>query len=160
MKEKSHIKKDLIDGVKIKPLKYNIDDRGRLMEILRNDDDIFLKFGQVYITTAYPGVVKAWHAHKYQYDNITCIVGAVKLALYDDREGSPTRGWINEFYLTDLQPILIQIPPLVWHGFKNIGVSETVVLNIPTQPFNHDNPDELRLPPDGVIPYSWELINR
>lgn len=161
MKEDTAMKRELIEGVKVKPLHYNIDDRGRLMEILRVDDEIFMEFGQAYMTTAYPGVVKAWHAHKFQYDNITCLVGAVKLVLYDDREDSPTLGLINEFYLTEHQPLLVQIPPLVWHGFKNIGTKEAVVVNIPTKPYNHDNPDELRRPPhDGDIPYSWKRVDR
>ena len=42
----------MIDGVKVKKLKVVPDDRGRLMEILRSDDDIFQKFGQVYITSS------------------------------------------------------------------------------------------------------------
>ena len=80
----------MIDGVKIKTLKAIPDERGRLMEILRRDDEIFEKFGQVYITTANPGVVKAWHFHKKQRDNFTCVHGKMRLALYDARKKSPT----------------------------------------------------------------------
>jgi dTDP-4-dehydrorhamnose 3,5-epimerase len=56
----------MIDGVKTKKLRVIPDERGWLMEILRNDDEIYNEFGQVYITTAYPEVVKAWHMHKKQ----------------------------------------------------------------------------------------------
>nr|MBP7529564.1 dTDP-4-dehydrorhamnose 3,5-epimerase family protein [Syntrophorhabdaceae bacterium] len=91
----------MIDGVAVKTLNVIPDERGRLMEILRNDDDIFTQFGQVYMTTTYPGVVKAWHYHKKQEDFIACIKGMIKLVLYDDREGSPTRGQIDEFYTGD-----------------------------------------------------------
>ena len=87
----------MIEGVKIKRLKINVDNRGRLMEILRRDDEIFKKFGQVYITTAYPGITKAWHYHKLQSDNFTCITGKIKLVLYDARENSPTHKKIDEF---------------------------------------------------------------
>lgn len=80
----------MIDGVKVKKLKVIPDERGRLMEILRRDDEIFKKFGQVYATTAYPGVVKAWHYHKKQTDNFTCVSGAIRLALYDARPNSNT----------------------------------------------------------------------
>ena len=48
----------MIEGVKVKKLKVIPDERGRLMEILRNDDECYEKFGQVYMTTNYPGVVK------------------------------------------------------------------------------------------------------
>jgi len=80
----------MIDGVKVKKLKIIPDERGRLMEILRSDDEAFKKFGQVYMTTAKPGIAKAWHYHKKQDDNFTCVCGRMKLALYDARAGSPT----------------------------------------------------------------------
>ena len=79
----------MIDGVQVKKLKVIADERGRLMEILRSDDEIFGGFGQVYMTTAYPGVVKAWHYHHEQDDCFTCVKGMMTLVLYDNREGSP-----------------------------------------------------------------------
>jgi dTDP-4-dehydrorhamnose 3,5-epimerase len=75
----------MIEGVKVKNLKVIPDERGRLMEILRCDDDMFVTFGQVYMTTTYPGVVKAWHYHRKQDDFITCVKGMLKLVLFDDR---------------------------------------------------------------------------
>ena len=89
----------MINGVIAKYLKLIPDERGRLMEILRNDDDMFIKFGQVYITTTYPHVVKAWHYHKKQDDFITCIKGMLKLVLFDNKDGSPTKDEINEFFI-------------------------------------------------------------
>ncbi len=151
---------ELIDGVKIKVLKIIPDERGRLMEILRRDDDIFTEFGQVYITTAYPGVVKAWHAHRFQDDNITVIKGMAKIVLCDLREGSSTYKKINEFFVGDYNPVLIHIPKLIWHGFKCISENECIVLNIPTNVYNYEKPDELRLPYNTPeIPYDWERRN-
>jgi dTDP-4-dehydrorhamnose 3,5-epimerase len=148
----------MIDGVKIKKLKVIPDERGWLMEILRSDDDIFEKFGQVYLTTAYPGVVKAWHLHKKQQDNFTCIKGMMKVALYDSRKGSPTHKEINEFFIGERNPTLISVPPLVYHGFKAIGTESAFFLSIPTLPYNYGEPDEYRLPPDSEeIPYDWIL---
>ena len=149
------VTKELIHGVKVKKLKPIPDSRGRLMEILRRDDDIFEEFGQVYMTTAYPGVVKAWHAHEKQKDNLACIKGMVKLVLFDDREDSPTRGSINEFFIGDYNPLLVHIPERVWHGFMNIGDQEALIVNTPTKPYDHDNPDELRKPPHGEVEYDW-----
>ena len=145
----------MIEGVKVKKLRVIPDERGRLMEILRRDDEFFIEFGQVYMTTAYPGVVKAWHAHRLQYDNMTCVKGMIKLVLYDDREGSATRGEINEFFIGEHNPVLVHIPPGVWHGFKNIGLEECIVINVPTKTYNYERPDELRKPAHGVIPYDW-----
>ncbi len=148
----------MIEGVKVKKLKVLADDRGRLMEILRADDEIFIKFGQVYMTTAYPGVIKGWHFHKLQTDNFAVVKGMIKLALYDSRDTSPTRGELNEFFLGEHSPILVQIPNLVYHGFKCIGMEEAIVINCVTEPYNAKEPDEIRLDPfDKSIPYDWNL---
>jgi dTDP-4-dehydrorhamnose 3,5-epimerase len=148
----------MIEGVKTKNLKVVPDERGWLMEILRNDDEVFKNFGQVYLTTAYPDVVKAWHYHKKQTDNFTCIKGMMKVALYDDRAGSRTFGEINEFFVGDNNPMLISVPPLVYHGFKAIGIETAYFLSVPTLAYNYKEPDEFRLPADtDKIPYDWLL---
>jgi len=147
----------MIHGIKVKKLKVIPDERGRLMEILRSDDpEMFEKFGQVYITTAYPGVVKAWHYHTKQADHFCVVKGMMKVVLYDDREGSPTRGEINEFFMGDFNPILLKIPPGVLHGFKGISEDEAVCVNIPTEVYRYDQPDEYRRSShDPSIPYDW-----
>ena len=146
----------MINGVKVKKLKVIPDDRGRLMEILRKDDDIFERFGQVYMTTAKPGVVKSWHYHKKQDDNFTCVHGKIKLVLYDARKKSPTYKEINEFILGMEEPILVRIPKLVYHGFKCVSDCEAIVINTPTKAYDHKRPDEYRIDPyDNDIPYDW-----
>ncbi|MFH1229161.1 MAG: dTDP-4-dehydrorhamnose 3,5-epimerase family protein [Candidatus Aenigmatarchaeota archaeon] len=147
----------MIQGVVIKSLKVIKDDRGWLMEILRCDDPQFKRFGQVYITTAYDGVVKAWHRHKKQTDNFTCISGVMRVALYDARENSPTKGEVMEFIIDDSNRILITVPPGVYHGFGAEGET-AFFLSIPDMPYNYKEPDEFRLPPDSnEIPYKWVL---
>lgn len=148
----------MIDDVKVKNLKVIPDERGRLTEIMRCDDNLFDQFGQVYITTNYPGVVKAWHCHKIQTDYVACIKGMIKIVLYDSRENSSTRGAIDEFCIGDHNPMLIAIPPGLYHGWKCISETESIVVNIPTHPYNHQQPDEYRLPPDTPdITYDWHL---
>ena len=150
----------MIEGVKVKPLKAIPDERGRLMEILRADDELFEKFGQVYITTAYPGVVKAWHYHKEQVDHFAVVKGMMKVVLFDGREGSATQGEVNEFFMGEHNQILLRIPQNVFHGFKCISEEEAMVVNIPSQPYNRENPDEFREPWDsGKIPYDWDRKN-
>jgi dTDP-4-dehydrorhamnose 3,5-epimerase len=146
----------MINGVKVKKLKVIPDDRGRLMEILRNDDDIFKGFGQVYMTTAYPGVVKAWHYHKNQTDNFTCVSGRMRLALYDPRKGSPTFGRIDEFEISLDNPMVVQIPRDIYHGFKCVGDKEALVINTVTVPYDKNKPDEYRVDAyDNDIDYDW-----
>ena len=151
----------VINGVRIKLLKVIPDNRGRLFEMLRRDDPLFIKFGQVYCTTVNDGVVKGWHYHKKQVDNFVCVSGMIKLVAYDARPRSSTRGKINEFFLGIHNPLLVQIPSGVYHGFKGVSHPEAVVINIPTEPYNHKQPDEFRVDPhDNDIPYNWNQVDR
>jgi dTDP-4-dehydrorhamnose 3,5-epimerase len=146
----------LIDGVQTKPLKVIPDERGYLMEIIRRDDPFFSKFGQTYLTVVYPGVVKGWHWHKVQVDHFCVLKGMAKVALYDRREGSPTRGEVNEFFLGERNPIVLVIPNGVLHGMKGIGSEPALLLNLTTEPYNYAEPDEYRVPPHGGdVPYDW-----
>ena len=146
----------LIDGVQIKRLRLIPDERGYLMEMLRSDDPMFEKFGQVYLSVAYPGVVKGWHYHKVQTDNFTIVKGMMKVVLYDGRDGSPTKGEINEFFIGELNPLLVTIPPGVLHGMKAIGDTPGMLVNCPTEPYEYASPDEYRVDPHGGdVPYDW-----
>jgi len=145
-----------IHDVRTKRLRVVPDERGWLMEILRADDrELFQRFGQVYVSATYPGVVKAWHFHKRQVDYFACVAGMVKLVLIDTREGSPTKDAVNEFYLGALDPMIVSVPNLVYHGWKCISQDTALVINVPTEPYAHDDPDEFRLDPHGTLPYDW-----
>lgn len=147
----------MIKDVEVKQLKLIPDERGRLMEILRCDEEIFEKFGQVYLTTTYPGVVKAWHFHKKQDDFIVCVKGMLKLVLYDDREGSLTKGEVNQFFIGDYTPVLVKVPKMIYHGWKCVSAEEALVINVPTKAYNPAEPDEYRVDPHkNDIPYKWE----
>jgi len=148
----------MIEGVVTKQLKQIADERGWLIEIMRSDWEQFQKFGQVYVTAAYPQVVKAWHMHKKQTDNIACIKGMIKLVLYDNREKSKTKNEINEFTIGERNLLTVKIPPEVWHGFKTVTEEYALILNVPTELYDYKKPDEYRLPPDTEkIPYDWKL---
>ena len=147
----------MIEGVSTKQLKVIPDERGRLMEILRFDDLQFSKFGQIYMTTTYPGVVKAWHKHEKQIDNVTCILGMIKLVLYDPRKVSQTFGQIDQICMGGCNPMLVQIPHGAWHGWMCVSVEEAIIINVPTEEYNYRSPDEQRLDPhDNNIPYEWD----
>ena len=151
----------MIQGVKIKRLKPNADERGYLQEILRSDEDFFEEFGQIYVSLNYPGVVRAWHYHKKQDDFITVVKGMAKIVLYDQREDSPTKGEVDEFFVGEHNPILIRIPRLVMHGYKTIGAEACLLINLPTNCYKREEPDEHRIHPhDNDIPYDWGLKER
>ncbi len=146
----------LIDGLAVRRAKVIADERGRLGEIMRADDPWFEKFGQVYCTTTYPGVVKAWHHHKKQTDHFYVVKGMVKIALYDERPGSPTHGIVNEVYAGEYCPALIRIPPGVLHGWMCVGDSEAYIVNVVSEVYNYAEPDEFRVDPhNNSIPYDW-----
>ncbi len=148
----------LIEGVQVRTLRVIPDSRGYLMEMLRTDWKEFDRFGQAYITACYPGVIKAWHFHKVQWDHFVCVSGTARVVLYDGREGRSTRGLVNEFHLGQLNPALLKIPPLVYHGFTADGPATALIVNFPTELYNYQQPDEYRLPHDDpAIPYSWEV---
>ncbi len=146
----------MIDGVQVKKLKVIPDERGWLMEMLRADDPFFQRFGQVYLTAVYPGVVKGWHWHERQTDHFTCVKGMAKVVLYDRREGSPTQGEVAEFFMGERNQILVVIPAGVLHGMKGLGDEPALIVNVPTETYDYADPDEHRVPPhDGGVPYDW-----
>ena len=83
--------------------------------------------------------------------------GHLKVVLYDGREESPTRGQVMELHVGDARPAFLVIPIGVWHGLQNLGASDALVLNYPTNPYNYKDPDHYRLPYDSEeIPYTWK----
>ena len=146
----------MIEGVKVIPKRQIIDERGAIYHFLRNDNPEFQQFGEVYFSWVYPGVIKAWHIHKVMTLNYVIPVGRVKFVFYDDRPASPTRGELMELFLGEGNYQLVQVPPLVWNGFKGIGTVPALVSNCATHP--HDPNEIERLDPfNEKIPYNWDL---
>ncbi|MFQ5919966.1 MAG: dTDP-4-dehydrorhamnose 3,5-epimerase family protein [Thermoplasmata archaeon] len=148
----------MIEGVAVRELKQIHDERGYLMEMLRSDWPEFEKFGQCYVTTANPGIVKAWHLHKLQTDHFVVLRGTAKVACYDDRDDSETKGEVAEFFPGEANPLLIKIPPNVYHGFTPAGSEPVYLVNLPTRLYDYEEPDEYRLPFDSPdVPYDWDV---
>lgn len=146
----------MIDGVHVSDRKQIVDERGKIMHMLRVDDPEFTGFGEVYFSWINPGVVKAWHLHSRMTLNYVCPHGQIKLVLYDGREASPTHGEVMELFLGPDSYRLVQVPPGVWNGFKGLAAHPSMVCNCATLP--HD-PDEItRLDPSSSdVPYDWDL---
>ena len=145
----------MIHGVQVKAFTVRPDDRGFLMEMLREDEPIFERFGQVYVTGCRCGVVKGWHYHKEQTDHFVCVSGTALVVLYDPREDSHTRGAVQEVVLhsppsPDPGPLLLKVPRLVIHGFTAHGCEEARIVNVPTPAYRRANPDEYRWPAEVV----------
>lgn len=146
----------MIKGVIIKPLRKIADERGCIMHMLRNDDQEFKQFGEIYFSTIYPGVIKGWHVHKEMALNYAVIKGNIKLVLFDGREGSATKGEVQEIFMGDNNFCLVQIPLGVVNGFKGVGTEEAIVANCSTLP--HSKDEIIRIDPfTKEIPYSWDI---
>jgi len=146
----------VIAGVVVKALRKIPDERGCVMHMLRADDPEFERFGEIYFSTVRPDAIKGWHLHTEMTLNYAVVAGMIKLVLYDDREGSPTRGEIQELFVGDENYCLVKVPPLVWNGFKGVGPREAIVANCATIPHR---PDEIRRldPLGGRITYDWGM---
>lgn len=145
----------MIEGVEVVPLRRFADERGSVLLMLKETDPHFVRFGEIYFSSVYAGVVKAWKNHRRMTANYACIHGRVKVALHDGREGSPTRGETMELQISPDEYVLVVIPAGVWHGFQGLGNPVSILANCATEP---SDPDELVRsdPGEGRIPYEWE----
>ena len=149
----------MIDGVIATPLKQILDERGKVMHMLRSDDAHFHGFGEIYFSCIYPDAVKAWHMHTRLTLNYAVPHGQIKFVLYDDRPNSPTRGNVQEFFLGPDNYLLVTVPPHVWNGFKGLGTDMAIVANCASLP--HDRTEINRRDPlDPAIPYNWKIKHR
>lgn len=147
----------MIKGVNIKPLTKIPDERGTIFHMIRGDDPEFKKFGEIYFSLIYPGVIKGWHLHTKMTLNYAVIQGIIKLVLYDDRKNSPTRGELIEIFTGEDNYALITIPPGVWNGYKCIGTKTAIVANCAD--FPHDPEEIKRMDPldKTLIKYDWNI---
>ena len=145
-----------IDGLRVTPLRRIPDERGAVMHMLREGDEAFERFGEIYFSLVYPNVVKGWHLHRRMTLNYAVPVGMIKLVCFDDRPDSPTRGNVHELHVGELNYALVTIPPLIWNGFKGEGDRAALVANCAT--VAHDPEEIERLDPfSDRVPYDWSL---
>lgn len=152
----------LPDGVRIKPLTTQTDERGTLVELM---DERWDWAGEpmvyAYAVTIRPGVVKGWVHHKTYADRLALVQGEMLVVLYDDREDSPTHGLLAKVFMTEHHRQLLRIPANLWHAVQNIGDKDVLMMNFPTRPYDHENPDKYRLPLENdIIPYSFANKSR
>jgi dTDP-4-dehydrorhamnose 3,5-epimerase len=149
----------MIEGVKLTKLSQFHDERGKVMQMLRNDSPDFSEFGEIYFSTIHPGAVKAWHRHSAMTLNYAVVFGQIKFVLYDDRPGSKTNGEVQELFISPENYYLVTVPPMIWNGFKAVGSVEAIVANCATIP--HQAEEIQRLPVDSQqIPYEWQIKHR
>jgi dTDP-4-dehydrorhamnose 3,5-epimerase len=148
----------LIDGVKIHQQVTQQDHRGTLTEMYSPDwgfDDVPLVY--LYTVTTRPGMVKGWAVHYDQIDRYFFYSGSIKMVLWDGRENSPTYGMLNVHYFSEVNRSLVSVPPGVYHAIENVGTTDGLMINFPSEPYHHDDPDKWTLPlENSIIPYSFK----
>lgn len=151
----------MIEGVVLEELVNHPDERGRVLELDREDTPDHRAVAQTTLVTLFPGVVKAWHRHLHRTDTLVCVRGTVRVGLYDPREGSSTTGDLNQFYLAEIAPRRLRIPPEIWFGLKAAGPEEAYVLVLSDRVYDPADPDEERLDPHiNEIPFDWDRRDR
>jgi len=152
------VNQTLIEGVQTKEIKNVIKTNGGLTEIWRKDWQLdSLPVGQIFQVSINPGEFSDWHIHEYTTDRIFVNSGAIKIVLYDPREGSSTFSMINEFNVSEKRPMLISIPPKVCHAILNISDKISTLLNIVDIAYIYEEPDHWRLPSNSeLIPYKFK----
>ncbi len=146
----------MIDGVKVVPLRQIVDERGKIMHMMKSTDPHFAGFGEIYFSCSWPGAVKAWHIHQTMTVSNAVMSGHAKLVMYDLREDSPTKGELQEVYFGEDNYVLVQIPPGIANGYKSYGDKMVIMANCANEP--HDPNEMLRKPPfTDEIPYDWDL---
>jgi dTDP-4-dehydrorhamnose 3,5-epimerase len=142
-----------IDGVVAKALVTHPDERGFFRELIRVSDGFFGEgFGQLSHSYMHAGVVKAWHYHPHQVD-WWYVIGCLRVALYDLREESPTRGRLEQLVMGGAhQPVVLRIPPMVAHGCRALEASHLIYVTSSV----YDTGEEGRLPHnDPAIGFDW-----
>ncbi|WP_371226155.1 dTDP-4-dehydrorhamnose 3,5-epimerase family protein [Roseovarius sp. 2305UL8-3] len=146
----------LPEGAELRYAAVRMDDRGSLMEVLRNSDEPDTPIEQVYTVSVRPGLVKGWALHKLHDDRYFILSGDLLVVLYDVRPESKTCGQIFKLVLSGNRPAMLRIPANVWHADHNVGTSDVLMLNLPTMEYDLEDPDKFRLPIDtDLIPYSF-----
>ncbi|HEX4749276.1 MAG TPA: dTDP-4-dehydrorhamnose 3,5-epimerase family protein [Bryobacteraceae bacterium] len=151
---------DLIADVQINPFPLWPDDRGYFLEIARFGQGLVSSFPsettQVSAAVNYPGIIKAFHYHRFQTDYWVPAAGLLQVVLVDLRTDSRTFGAKNTLYVGALRPWQLLVPPGVAHGYKVIGEQPSILVYVTNRTYNPK--DEGRIAyNDSSIAYDWEL---
>ncbi len=125
--------------MKLNPIPKHSDERGFLIEFLREDEKLLNFKGQVYASTISPGDIRGNHYHN-DKNEIFCVMKGILKVLIQNIESKK----IEEFILDGNKENLVRIlvPPRHAHSFENIGDEEVVLLAYGDKVHDHSDPDQ------------------
>ncbi len=155
--------KQLIEGVKLSPVKNIVGEDGSFSEVIRLNEQGELeqfpgfKLAQVNRTTQLGGTVKAWHLHFLQ-DEVWYIAPpfTIFVGLWDVRNDSPTKGLTNRLIIDGNNTQLLYIPRGVAHGSAVLGHDAVNLYYLINKKFDINNPDERRIPWNQLGEEFWQ----
>ena len=137
----------MLAGIKIKPIKRIIDERGFFTEVMRKDwKDLFGEdtVAQSNLSYTYPNTIRAWHRHnRGQVDYFLALKGLIKICAFDQETSE-----LDEVFSSGLDPQIVRMPGKYWHGFKALGDEPALLLYFTTRLYDAADPDEERRPWD------------
>lgn len=158
---RGQLRRTPIDGLMFRPTRPVPHEDGHVAEVARASWDVLGgPVVQVHTTTTFPDRIRAWGLHQRSTDRLFVVSGLVRIVVFDGRNGSSTRGIVNEFTVSEKNPGLLVVPPNLYHGWKNIGTTEAIIINMPSSMYDYEAPDALDLPWDSpeaaeIVPYRF-----
>jgi len=147
----------MIEGIIVKNLAKNEDERGWLVEIFRSDE-ISARPAMGYVSMAKPGIIRGPHEHVNQTDIFVFIgPGSVELNLWDRRGNSSTAGQHMKIEVGESNPSLVIVPPGIVHAYKCTGDKDAWCINLPDKLYKGEGKkeevDEIRWESKEDSPY-------
>lgn len=155
-----------IEGLFVRDLQVNVDDRGILIELMRDDwSDEYLneiKLKQIYLVANKTLAIRAFHKHDRLVDYFCIIQGSAKFIFVDDRASMGSFENMQTVNVTDQRLQLITVPTGVFHGWKaDIG---TILISGASTLYKGEGKlspiDEARIPWDTYGAGIWETQNK
>mgnify|MGYP001568500125 CR=1 FL=1 len=146
----------MIQGLEISPLKVIADNRGKVMKMIDVKVPLFEKFGEIYFSFVYPGVIKGWKKHLRAVQLFAVPIGMIKFVVYDDRSDSPTGGKTEEIEIGEENYHLIKMPAGVWYSWQAISVFPAMIASLTSEPHDPAEAVSAEINNNNIIPYQWK----
>ena len=111
---------------------------GDVMHAIKNSDNGFNDFGEVYFSWVEQGAIKAWKYHQHMTLNLVVPLGEISFVFHiNDQENCFRTETIGE-----QKYVRLTVPPGIWFGFQGRGSGQSLLMNLADM--THDTDEVLR----------------